>query len=807
MVLFRAASLFVKILLSFIAMMTVLLLAIAIFSPIWIPRAQNLIKDQINSKLPKGYEVQEIQLSQDWSSTFRQKQLPLTVSLKTPLGQMETQLRIKVLSSFLVGLGFSAKVALPNPPHSLSVEGDMDALHLARLSQSGLETIRVMARIQHFEGESEKHKFDTEVLFQPKICKAKIRVPEFPVQYASSGAEAQFQISGKLSATHNLTFNCENPTAFEILNQIQLKELFFDSESLKIMMGRLNLKTLTGSAGTEATASLLTSPSSGSSQEASVQTGSFTISDRGGVELKDLEMVVGETYLSPNLNAAQFEHELKWDLSEGLNGLDLKSSARVGAATEIKINLTKLSQFSANAKFDLRDLSTTLPEFFPAFLSKDSSGKLLAEAQGRISPDVQFQYKIDSIFKLKGPDFEAGSATLPLFQLRTLARSMGSFQAGLLKDKTDIKTLEGNLLRLPLQLQQDKKSAIRFSTMFQIQSGSLNWTLPSETELTLGRAKPLKIGLGPGDLALESLKGAQGTLGLRLDAPYADTQTLVQEACVRDGVIPPSLALNMIPQSFELEGQKLLMNGSFEASVFQGTLLVQAIEMTLDPFSPWPTVRFYLTATDIDLSSLGRFSQFGGMVGRLDIHLQEFLFQNGYVENYDLEFRLLEPAKGGQIEFSEEATQNLIRIFAQGQGIQSSLLIKLAGQFFGSYGIDYGGFHAKTEANHVVVSTFDPEFVVDREGARYFLYGNRIKMPIESPQYPVVLSRQGWTGFLKYLFDQYQNLSTQPTAEGGDSTRPDSIFDCPVYADGEKPNGQSAREGKRFDQIALPLIR
>ena len=302
-----------------------------------------------------------------------------------------------------------------------------------------------------------------------------------------------------------------------------------------------------------------------------------------------------------------------------------------------------------------------------------------------------------------------------------------------------------------------------------LEGSLINWKVPLKIERGRAIIEPTPIPIQVQGLTI-NMKPLSGIIswqqprlsydlitGLKLEP--VSLKRLSQKLCI-DPEITPSGRLSLNYSTLKLTENQLLSEGKGRLDVFGGSIHLSDFEID-QLVSAAPITRLSANWEELDLSLIGDFTQFGGMIGTARGHLKNLTFLGTLLRDYDFLFQLKPAPNKSKFYFSRRATNNLIQIFAQGQGLDqgpTGTLLNLSGRILGDYGIQYAGLRAQTQNNFVLLETFDPPEVVKREGQRFLLYGARIKMPLSTRSYPLILSQNGWNGFVYYFRDSLLNL-------------------------------------------------
>lgn len=469
----------------------------------------------------------------------------------------------------------------------------------------------------------------------------------------------------------------------------------------------------------------------------------FTNTVKAHLKMNDLEILNGENYFAPQLN------HLSFDLSLNQSATGLKTySALIQSAKNSLLDASYLSTNHFDFKLNVpsEEVRKILPDWFTNL--EVFNGKISTHLKGQLSGPLPlldfgsyFTFRIDELL------YPAKKLALKGLQVR-LKRQSGPLQ----QQRTE----------LLVQLNRGQQHNLRFL----LQPSRFQFAL-MQNDLVI---EPSKIFFAIDEMGLLPI-AFEGRIAI--DDPFLNhslkTQLLTKTVPLRR--IAQKLCL--LPDSFpagdvrirfaeiNLDDGELTTRGAARIYIFDGSVVINQLQAQNIGTGITPSAKFNILFQNLDLNQLGEFSQFGGMQGLLVGHLKDISFNGMLLNDYNFRAKL-EPLPGSQkIYFSQRATKNLIQVLAKGQGVangSAGLLIDLASQILGDYGIDYAGLQAKTQNSFVVLTTFDPPQTVKDGSIHYLLNGPRIKMPVSSRTYPIVLSRSGWAGFVSYFIEQLQSI-------------------------------------------------
>jgi hypothetical protein len=191
-----------------------------------------------------------------------------------------------------------------------------------------------------------------------------------------------------------------------------------------------------------------------------------------------------------------------------------------------------------------------------------------------------------------------------------------------------------------------------------------------------------------------------------------------------------------------------------------------------------PETDFDAEWSGIDLQSLSAWLRFGEILGTLEGHAHEVVFQSTLPTHYLFEMQAKPLSGENFVEFSPDAMKNVVKLFTgenldeQIPGIAGWLMFGWPSRVFGGYDVHYAGIKATSENGTIVVETLDPEKVVRETRKHFVLYGPRFKMPLKSIQYPVLIDATAMANFVHQLT---RTLKSIQEAKGESANEPPEI--------------------------------
>jgi len=211
--------------------------------------------------------------------------------------------------------------------------------------------------------------------------------------------------------------------------------------------------------------------------------------------------------------------------------------------------------------------------------------------------------------------------------------------------------------------------------------------------------------------------------------------------------------------SFHLLGQTKL-------ELFNGTVQMGDVHLMLPTkgSAESPKLRFDIAWDDLDLASVGEWTQFGDMRGTLEGSLLNNRIaltpRGAYPLSYDFTIRGQQRA-GKKIRFYGRAVKNILNLLGNKQeelpwyaGL--ALNISTMWRNWMPATADYMGFRAKTEGGWTEVTTFDPPELADAK-KHYMLYGTAFTIPLNTHGvYPALMHTEAFHDWLNGMLDYFK---------------------------------------------------
>jgi hypothetical protein len=705
-------------------------------------------QDKINQGLPRGYSVNELRLEWDLKELLTSASLSAQATLVSPHFNLFVQGPIG-LSNFQ-----SIWILLKRPPSTWSVYSEP---HVYLISENSQQTpildfklnlsidatthVPLTLNLKWTSYPQQYFYLDQKWDFSPFT--GQLSYEECQIDYSLQSQSLrwhQTDLSAQLSL--NLSGSLKHLCHLDQLqshHQLTFKDLMLEYPSQNLTVALVQLESEIKTKGLSSLA--INSLSKGQA----------------------LELLWGDKYLDPPIENYMIHFDLLSDLNEGFKPIALSMEAQhIDKKNYINLEVSSSNLLDTAVTKDTRISS----QFDLAEIKKMSPPMPLAgwEVDGSIQSQIGLQRT--------GTDW------------KILKGSTLDFKNFLILNKEIRHQTDQLNLKLTAQKQNQFIVDLNIPSIRQLNwHGALGpWKIPIKyvdgtidipvTQIPLKiqgldiQLKPLKVDVQFKDQLKYSL-----TTGLSL--PPTPLKSLSEQICISPEVTPAgTLSLNY--PHLRLSNNQVSTQGSGQLDVFGGQISIDEFEID-QVFSHSPITFLSAKWERLELGEIGDFTKFGGMVGHASGHLKNVGFMGTLLKDYDFKFSLEPRLAQSKFYFSRRATQNLIEIFAQGQGLSqgpANAILRLSSRILGDYGISYAGLRAHTQNNFVILETFDPPEVVRKENTRYLLYGSRIKMPLSTQTYPVILSKNGWNGFVYYFRDSLLTLMQQKNrdlAPGEDS--------------------------------------
>jgi hypothetical protein len=479
------------------------------------------------------------------------------------------------------------------------------------------------------------------------------------------------------------------------------------------------------------------------------------------VQAQETEALLGDTYLDLPLQKLPLHLETKLDPSDlahpksvGLSLPRLQLTLRPGAhnrilsahwkATDLNIptlarELVKSSPFAALSGYEFKKGTI------------ESEGDLTLDLRGK--PQYAIRGRVRAIgVALRAPGLQAAARGVELdlpLELDSRTGHMASQGASLAIVRFGFRGFRGSLAR----------------TRILYDSPKLEIAKPG---LTIDGI-PLQLGAIQG-----SLKGASFELQTSLDLAATPIEPLIRQACVNHRV--PTSQLELHFSRLKLANGTIDPTGAVTVHAFGGQATLKGIGLyELD--SEVPEVFLDADWSGFQLAQIGRYLHIGKMGGTVEGHAHDVLVQGWLPTQFDFKMQAL-PLKTHKwdsdgIVMSPHSLLNLIKILTGEKlklpGILRSLYFGKLYALTGGYDLRYAGISLFSRNGSILLQTLDPPDVLQTENGKHFvLYGRRVKMPIRSSKYPVVLDSTALGNFIRKLSSNAEQVLKTKDAEGED---------------------------------------
>jgi hypothetical protein len=232
--------------------------------------------------------------------------------------------------------------------------------------------------------------------------------------------------------------------------------------------------------------------------------------------------------------------------------------------------------------------------------------------------------------------------------------------------------------------------------------------------------------------------------------------------CLPPDRLPPTQAQVDFP-TIEFSPGVIDPTGKITLDLFQGKVELNDIGF-YDLSTEVPEIDFDVEWSGIDMQTLGDWTHFGEIKGSLEGYAHNVVFQSFLPTQYQF-FIHVSPLSGKKfVEFSPEAMKNFVKIFTgedldeQIPGVAGWLMFGWPSRVFGGYDVQYAGISLDSQDGLIEVQTLDPPEVVKDTQKHFILYGFRFKMPIRSPNYPLVIDATAMSNFVHQLVSRFGSL-------------------------------------------------
>ena len=406
------------------------------------------------------------------------------------------------------------------------------------------------------------------------------------------------------------------------------------------------------------------------------------------------------------------------------------------------------------------------------------SGKLATSGTARIalpfSPDPE-STQVAAEIQLKKISFEWPEKTLAVsglaldFPISTTNGVSGSVSI----DKILYRKAEASLS--PTQVRITPTDRER--KLFTVKIGESGSPLP----LTV-KGIPLKIGSLAGTFKPASAAAARYDFSTSVKLTPTDAPSVARALCIKADHFPPSKISIDLPK-IGLSPETIDPTGKISVSLFDGKLEISDIDL-YNLKTEVPELDFDLDISGIHLNQIGDWVGFGEMDGLLNVSAHDVVFQAWLPTQYDFLFEV-KPLQHTKVVFSPDAMKNFAELVAadsieQLPGIAQWLAFGFPSRLLGGYDVSFAGISLSSHEGSILMETLTPEglpdeLALEQKQRHYVLYGNRFKIPLNTPHYPIVIDAPAVGNYLRRALLKFQKLKTAK-----EKTRhEEASMDCP----------------------------
>ncbi|MCC7440472.1 MAG: hypothetical protein IT285_02500 [Bdellovibrionales bacterium] len=210
------------------------------------------------------------------------------------------------------------------------------------------------------------------------------------------------------------------------------------------------------------------------------------------------------------------------------------------------------------------------------------------------------------------------------------------------------------------------------------------------------------------------------------------------------------------------------LEGEAKIEVFGGFLRVDGLK-AYRLLSEVPEVQFSVRWNGIRLDEFGRWTRFGLMHGQLKGYARNVVVQGWLPTQYELRAELA-PSRGEPVTFSAEAVDNVVRVLsgenprAKMPSILGWLAFDVPDFFFPGFKLDWAGLNLTSRDGMVILEDHTPQEFVERRGQRFFMYGPRVKVPLNASTYPVVLDAHALANYTRMMAAYFATIQEESRA-------------------------------------------
>lgn len=367
--------------------------------------------------------------------------------------------------------------------------------------------------------------------------------------------------------------------------------------------------------------------------------------------------------------------------------------------------------------------------------------------------------------KLPGDLASVRGAKLDL-ALQPSGREEWSLEAGLSAEHLGFRRFRGKLGPTPIRAKGNP-------SLLEIQIGDPSAPLPFSIESLPLKIGPLSGSLTPGNDSTPLDFELSTSLNL-LPIPLKE---ILAPLCITPDSFPPATVQASFP-GIDLTRESIDLDGKARADFFEG--FVEAKDLGLFDFmSDVPEIDFSVIFDGIRLDRLGEWLRFGEMDGVLTGGARDVTFQSWLPTQYDVDIEV-KPLRHRDVVFSPEAMKNFARAFAGETmdhlpGIVNWYFFGLPRKILGGYDVDSAGIHLKGADGFIHVTTVEKPDVFKKEGKHFILYSNRVKMPLNSARYPLIVDATAMGNYVRRMMVQFGSKNDRKEIENepGTPCKPD----------------------------------
>ena len=226
--------------------------------------------------------------------------------------------------------------------------------------------------------------------------------------------------------------------------------------------------------------------------------------------------------------------------------------------------------------------------------------------------------------------------------------------------------------------------------------------------------------------------------------------------------------------------------GNIHVDLFKGSINLDEIGI-FDLETEAPEVDFNLDMNGIRLADLGDWSGFGEMDGILHAYAHDVVIEGWLPTQYDFLFEA-KHLNHPKIVFSSEAMKNLGKLVAADAiqnlpGIADWLTFGWPSRIFlGGFDIWFAGISLFSHHGSIMMETplpdgLPPEIAAEQKQNHYILYGNRFKIPLHAPHYPVLVDVTAMSSYLGRMAKKLSDIREKKNAKEKKHEKPQ--LDCP----------------------------